>query len=323
MPRAGVQRLRPNSILVVDGSYLLHRSMHLPGAEAGPHGQPVGGIVKCLQSLTAIVRTMHPTRVFWVHDAQHHPERVRLLPSYKEKTFKDEEDRLDSERYREVYHSQRDLLLAWLPQFGVHVVNGPYESDDSIWYLTNVAAQQGVPSVIVSEDKDFSQLLSDMIWIYAPHKEILVTRDNWMEWAKWPPNQIAMVKAILGDPSDNIPSPCRGLGPAGLKKILLETDDVSISALAAVVEKKFPKVKKYESLCDSGVQQEILRNWKLISFASGLTFNSDYERNYVWAEYCSQAAHNMQTVMQFLAQYEMQQLLRMYGLWQPAFGMLT
>lgn len=323
MSKASVQRLRPNSILVVDGSYLLHRSMHLPGAESGPHGYPVGALMKCLQSLTAIVRSLHPIRVFWIHDRAHHPERIRLYPAYKEKKFKDEEDRRESEQYREMYHYQRDLLLTWLPQFGVHVINGPYESDDSIWYLTNVAAQYNVPSVIVTEDHDFSQLLSDMVWVYAPHKEIMVTRNNWVDWSKWPPDHVAIAKAILGDPSDNIPSPCKGLGPTGLKKLFTEATDFSIAGLAQLTENKFPKVKKYESLRDPAVQAEIERNWKIISFESGLTFNSDNERNCVWNEFCATASHNLHNVMQFLAQFEMNQLLRTYGLWMPAFGDLT
>jgi len=308
---------------VVDGSYLLHRAMHLPGAESGPHGYPVGAIAKCLQSLTSIVRTLTPARVFWVHDAQHHPERVRLHPHYKEKTFKDEAEREESEQYREMYHYQRDLLLAWLPQFGVHVINGPYESDDSIWYLTSVATQYHAASVIVTEDRDFAQLLSDMVWVYAPHKEMLVTRDNWMDWSKWPPNQIAMAKAILGDQSDNIPSPCKGLGPTGLKKLFTEANDFSIEALAKLTEQKFHKAKKYESLRDPAVQAEIDRNLKLIAFGSGITFTSDYEREFVWREYCAQSQHNMQNVMQFLAQFEMNTLLKMYGMWQPAFGALV
>jgi 5'-3' exonuclease len=320
MSNHGVQRLRPDSILVVDGSYLLHRSMHLPGAESGPHGYPVGAIVKCLQSLTSIVRTMHPTRIFWVHDREHHPERLRLYPQYKEKQFKDEEDKRESEQYREVYHFQRDLLLAWLPQFGVHVVNGPYECDDSIWYLTNVASQYQVPSVVVTEDRDFTQLLDEYVWIYAPHKEILVTRNNWTEFSKWAPDQIALAKAILGDQSDNIPSPCKGLGPTGLKKLFNEASDLTMSGLTTLIENKFHKIKKYASLKDLSVQAEIQRNWQLISFNAGLTFTTDYERNYVWGEYCQVAQHNMHAVMQFMAQYEMNQLLRMYGLWQPAFG---
>jgi 5'-3' exonuclease len=297
--------------------------MHLPGAESGPDGYPVGAIMKCLHSLTAIVRTFNPTRVFWVHDKQHHPERVRLYPEYKEKHFKDEDAQREAEQYREMYHYQRDLLLAWLPQFGVHVVNGPYESDDSIWYLTNVAVQYQVPSVIVTEDHDFAQLLSDMVWVYAPHKEIVVTRDNWTEWSKWPPEQVPIAKAILGDASDNIPSPCKGLGPTGLKKLFIEATDFSTQGLATIVENKFHKAKKYASLKDPAVQAQIERNLKLISFSAGLTFASDYERNYVWNEYCARAVHNMQNVMQFLAQFEMNNLLRMYGLWQPAFGALS
>lgn len=323
MSKAGIQRLRPNSVLVVDGSYMLHRTMHLPGALSGPHGYPVGGITKVLQSLTSIVRMLTPSRVFWVHDKEHHPARSGLFPGYKEKTFKDEVEQQEAEQYRESYHYQRDMLLGWLPHFGVHVINGPYESDDSIWYLTNVLAQYQILSAIVTEDHDFAQLLSDYIWIYAPHKEVLVTRDSWTDYCKWAPDQIVMAKAILGDSSDRIPSPCQGLGTTGLRKLFEECQEYTMQHIADVVEKKFHKKKKYQTLLDSSVQEQIEINRKLIALDAGLAFTSDYERNYVWSECCARSQHNSQVVMQLLAQYEMTNLLRFYGLWMPAFQELV
>lgn len=323
MSKASLQRLRPNSVLVIDGSYLLHRSMHVPGAMSGPHGQPVGAARMCLSSLTSIVRNLLPSRVFWVHDRQHHPQRLALYPQYKEKQFKDEEEQRESEEYREVYHAQRDLLLSVLPYFGVHVINGPYESDDSIWYLTNVMTQYQIPSVIVTEDRDFTQILSDSVWIYAPHKEKMITADNWTEFSKWSPTQVVLAKAILGDPSDNIPSPCKGLGPTGLKKLFMEMSDSSVATAARVVTEQFSTKKKYASILEESTQVDIGRNVQLISFDAGLTFTDESERNYVWAECCAQSSHNMQAVMQFLAQYEMNMLLRTYGLWTHSFGVLS
>ena len=323
MPQISVQRLRPNSVLVVDGSYILHRAMHVPGADSGPHGCPIGGMAKALQSLTNIVRALTPARVFWVHDREHHPARTSLLPTYKQHEYKTEEEQLEHEQYREMYHYQRDLLLSWLPHFGVHVVNGPYEADDSIWYLTNVMTQYQIPSVVVTEDQDFTQLLSDFVHIFAPHKEVMVTRDEWSAFTKWAPDQIVMAKAILGDSSDCIPSPCNGLGKTGLHKLFLECQHYTMEEIAGVVEKKFAKYKKYQSLLDPAVQGEIERNKRLISFGNGLTFTTEHERSYVWAECCQTAQHNSHAVMHFLAQYELQNLLRFYGLWMPAFQVLV
>jgi len=246
--------------------------------------------------------------------------RTQLYPEYKQKSFKSEEDQQEAEHYREVYHYQRDLLLQWLPYFGVHVVNGPYESDDSIWYLTTALAQYNIHSVVVSEDHDFCQLLiSDHVQVYAPHKEVMVNQDTWALWTKWAPDQIVMAKAILGDSSDNIPSPCAGLGPTGLKKLFLACQKFTLDEIVDVAGKKFHKHKKYASLQEPATQQIIQRNYQLISFTAGFTFTSDYEREYVWKEVCSTLQHNSHAVMQFLAQYEMANLLRIYGMWMPAF----
>lgn len=298
---------------------MLHRAMHIPGAEQGPNGYPVGAVMGCLQSLTSIVRILLPARCFWVHDRDKHPNRMRLYPTYKAKAYKTEEDRQEAEQYRESYLKQRDLLLQVLPLLGVHVVFGPYESDDTIWYMSGFCSSMGIPSMICTEDKDFVQLLSDTVSVYSPQKEITVSRGTWQDWSKWAPDQIVLVKAILGDASDNIESPCNGLGEIGLQKLMTQSPAPTLENLAATVKEKFPNVKKYASLLDAGVQARIQANMQLISFWAGLAFQSQEERTFVWEEWCKRSWHNQQGVVQFLSQFEMSKLMRMYGMWATAF----
>jgi len=295
--------------------------MHLPGAESGPHGAPIGAAMKSLQSLTAIVRTLNPSRVLWVHDFDKHPNRVALYPEYKRKEYKSEEDRVESENYRQMYIYQRDILLQYLPSFGVVVVNGPHEADDTIWYLSNTLAQYNCDSYVVSEDKDFAQILGEHSMIYSTNKELVVGADNWRDWSDWGPWEVIVAKGILGDSSDNIPSPCKGLGPGGVRKLMDKSEGPSLAQMVEAVKQHFPKAKKYQSLLEAEVQQQIERNIQLVWFWSGLAMGEE-ERNWVWMHWHQQPVFNWQAVMQFMTLYEMNPLLRTYGSWVQAFEVL-
>lgn len=322
MSKAGLSRLRPGGVALVDGSYILHRSMHLPGAESGPHGAPIGAAMKSLQSLTTIVRTLRPCRVFWVHDFDKHPNRVALYPEYKKKTYKDEQERQEAENYRNMYIYQRDILLQALPLFGINVIYGPHESDDSIWYLSNTLDQYSVDSYVVTGDKDFMQLLTEHSMIYVTHKELIVTPENYQDWSTWSPWEVILAKGILGDSSDNIPSPCKGLGPTGVRKLIDAAEGPSLAQVVEAVKTHFPKAKKYQSLLEPEVQAQIERNIQLVWFWSGLAM-SEEERQWVWMHWHQRAVFNWQGVMQFMTTYEMNPLIRTYGNWAQAFEVLS
>lgn len=322
MSKAGLQRLRPGGVAIIDGSYILHRSMHLPGAESGPHGAPIGAAMKSLQSLTGIVRTLTPSRVFWVHDYDKHPSRVALYPEYKKKEYKDEQERLESEQYRSMYIYQRDILLQNLPMFGVHVVFGPHEADDTIWYLSNTLSQYNIDSYVITEDKDFAQILGGRAMIYSTNKELIVAGDNWKDWSDWSPHEVVLAKGILGDSSDNIPSPCKGLGPGGVRKLFEKMEFPTLELAVEAVKQHFPKAKKYQSLLEEPVHREIERNMRLVWFWSGLAMGQE-ERDWVWMHWHQRATFNWQELMRFFTLYEMNPLLRTYGAWSQVFEVLS
>ena len=94
------------------------------------------------------------------------------------------------------------------------------EADDIIAYLAKEAA--GSPKVkkvtIVSSDKDFLQLVDNTIEVYAPVKKKTFTESNIFEELKVLPENYNVVKALLGDNSDNL----AGVKGLGIKTIISE-----------------------------------------------------------------------------------------------------
>ena len=86
-------------------------------------------------------------------------------------------------------------------------------------YIAKRASDTNVKKcTIVSSDKDFLQLVDDTIEVYAPIKKKTFTEDNIFEELKVLPENYNVVKALLGDNSDNL----AGVKGLGIKTILSE-----------------------------------------------------------------------------------------------------
>lgn len=80
-----------------------------------------------------------------------------------------------------------------------------YEADDLIGTLVERGRQKGMPSTIISRDKDLAQLVDkhDVFWDFAGRGKI--THGQIAEFFGVPSEQIADFLALAGDAVDNIP----------------------------------------------------------------------------------------------------------------------
>jgi DNA polymerase-1 len=84
-----------------------------------------------------------------------------------------------------------------------------FEADDVIGTLAIEAAQEGFEVFMVTPDKDFAQLVSEHIFLYKPpykgvNFDVLDIKKVEEKYGV-PPEQIADLLALKGDPVDNIP----------------------------------------------------------------------------------------------------------------------
>lgn len=141
-------------------------------------------------------------------------------------------NKLDEDDYRAQYRRQRDILITILHSIGVPSIkiNG-WEGDDLMVLLTRIAEE----SIVMTDDKDLIQLI-------GPHTQILrPMQKQHLIYEKYLPEQdlscsreLAIIKAIEGDGSDNIPSVTEGLErkyslghvrAKAVAKIILENDE--------------------------------------------------------------------------------------------------
>lgn len=155
------------------------------------------------------------------------------------------------EEYLDVYVDQRNKLIEIMNSFGIPSLKELNWEGDDLMYLLSKISQN---SIIVTDDSDLRQLISETVSVLKVLKEIkLVTIEQEKN-----PVKIAIIKAITGDGSDNVPQLIKGLGDVGaneIAKIIQECNedkDLYIPKLKSDITKGRTKkfVEKFIELID-------------------------------------------------------------------------
>ena len=245
-------------ILIVDAMNMLIRSFSLLKA-MNPSGAHIGGLVGFLRSLGYVTRIFDPTRVLVIWDGKGGSgNRQNIDPNYKAQratsrithwglydTKEEETESLVNQLFR-----TQDYIEC-LP---IHqIVMDKLEADDIIAYLAKRASNAGKKITIVSSDKDFLQLIDTNIEVYAPIKKKTFTKDNIFDELKVLPDNYNLVKALLGDNSDNL----QGVKGLGIKTVVAEfpkllTEKTDLDYIFNVAEEKLEGKKIFA---------KIIHNW--------------------------------------------------------------
>ena len=246
-------------ILLIDGMNTLIRSFSLLKA-MNPTGSHVGGIVGFLRSLGYVTRIFDPTRVLIVWDGKGgSANRKNIDPNYKAQRatsrithwglYDTKEQEMEA-LIGQLYRVQDYLECLPLQQLSIEKL----EADDIMAWIAKKASVSNVKKcTIVSSDKDFLQLVDDTIEVYAPVKKKTFTKDNIFEELKVLPQNYNVVKALLGDNSDNL----QGVKGLGIKTIVSEfpkllTEVTNLDYVFKVAEEKLEGKKIFS---------KIIHNW--------------------------------------------------------------
>ena len=252
-------------ILIIDAMNMLIRSFSLLKA-MNPSGAHVGGLVGFLRSLGYVTRIFDPTRVVIVWDGKGGSgNRQNINPNYKAQrasarithwglydTREEEQEALIGQLLR----TQDYLECLPLQQ----IVMEKLEADDIIAYLAKRASKAGKKVTIVSSDKDFFQLIDTNIEVYAPVKKKTFTVDNIKEEIGVLPQNYNIVKALLGDNSDNLP----GVKGLGIKTILSEWKSFTYDPLASLQDIWDHCETQMEGEKPKKIFAKILHNWDTV-----------------------------------------------------------
>ena len=225
-----------DKVLIVDGSYLIHRALHVGEIFklTNSRGEGTGGVFQFLRSLNSEMRKYPDYFPIVCWDNGLADRRVEIYPNYKHKA-----DRLmeaaelkklgaepEEDEYLVQYHAQREKVMEILGLLGIpSLVFYHWEGDDLMYILARTLED----TIVLTDDKDLIQLLSPKTKISRPMAGELLEYGPYQEEHNDPDmKKFIYKKCIIGDGSDNIPSCARGVGgktAEAIAEIMVEHPD--------------------------------------------------------------------------------------------------
>ena len=221
--------------LIVDTSAMAYRAMYSTGT-LEHEGEATGVLYGIFRDVSALAELHQTQSVAWCFDGGY-DGRKNLFPGYKASRHKrhwaDEQLRESRRQIRKQLYRLRTKLLPEAGFANVFWQEG-YEADDLI-ASTCKGMPDGDIGITVAADSDFYQLLEvDRVLIWNPMKKKIITAESFTaEWGL-PPEDWAMVKAIAGCSSDEVPG-VKGVGEKTVAKYLRGELGEQTKAFKAIV----------------------------------------------------------------------------------------
>ncbi|NNU15747.1 DNA polymerase I [Parvularcula sp. ZS-1/3] len=209
-------------LYLIDGSAYIFRAFHaLPPLTRKSDGMPIGAVSgfcnmlwKLLSDASndAVEHIGTPTHFAVIFDHSSYSFRNDLYADYKANRDEPPED------LRPQFSVIRDATRA----FGLPCKEEEgFEADDIIATYAREASERGAEVVIVSSDKDLTQLVTDKVVMFDPMKNKIIDTDGVIEKFGVGPEKMIDLQALMGDSTDNVPG-VPGIGPKTAATLLDE-----------------------------------------------------------------------------------------------------
>ncbi len=204
-------------LVLFDGNALLHRAFHaLPPLTLRKSGEMVGAVYGFAQMLLKVVNELKPSHYAIAFDMKGPTFRHKLFDQYKAHRPPTPEELVGQ------LGRVRELVEAFnIPIFELE----SYEADDLLGTLSHQASGKDIETIIVTGAADAKQLVSPKVKVLYPKPRrafsdtMLFDEAAVKEKYGVTPEQIADLKGLVGDPSDNIPG-VSGIGAKTAVKLL-------------------------------------------------------------------------------------------------------
>ena len=188
-------------LLIVDGSNLLFQMFYgMPAKLPGARGQSIHGTLGFLGALLKILRMVEPTHALVVFDGECENPRREMDPEYKANRPDYSDMPEEDTPFSQLPDIQRALNYLQIPW----KETADCEADD--WIAGYARWNPDREVVIVSQDSDFFQLITDHVRVlrYRGKQSVLCGPQEIQEKLGIPPEQYAAYKSLTGDTADNI-----------------------------------------------------------------------------------------------------------------------
>lgn len=204
------------NLLIIDANAVVHRSFHALPPFTSPDGRPTGALYGLASTLLKILRSQPPHFIVAAFD--------RPEPTFRKIAFKDYKAHRPpaaAELISQIIEAHQLFQNFNIPVFEC----AGYEADDIIGLIVKLFKQElDLKIIILTGDLDTLQLVQDeKIVVQILGKKISETKiydeTAVIERYGLKPDQLPDYKALVGDPSDNIPG-VNGIGHKTASQLL-------------------------------------------------------------------------------------------------------
>lgn len=138
-------------------------------------------------------------------------KKISNMYSYFKKKQKDPVKLAEQKKHKEIFYWQRDIIMEMLEELFIRqCVCDKTEADDFIgYYVSHKKDNERI--VIVSNDRDLTQLISEDVIVYVQSLKTFVNTKNHTDIMGYNYQNVVLKKILCGDASDNIKG-IKGLG---------------------------------------------------------------------------------------------------------------
>ncbi len=259
--------MNEKKMFLLDAYALIFRSYYafINNPRRTTYGLNTSAIFGFVLTLDELLRKEKPSHIAVAFDPPGGTFRHKMYDKYKAQRKATPEDIIASTPF----------IKRLIEAYNIPVFEIPnYEADDVIGTISVLAEKEGFKVYMVTSDKDFTQLVTDNVFVYKPrHAGIEVEIMGIAEVKKEfqvKPSQVPDVLGLWGDASDNIPG-APGIGEKRSKEIIK-----TFGSIEEVYKRLHHfKGKQKENLIQYKDQILLSKTLATIETAVPLTFNSE------------------------------------------------
>jgi len=270
-----IQQKRKNMkrLMIVDAHNQFLRG-YIVDPSKNPNGHPIGGMRTFINILNKITREINPNMIVVVWDGQGGSQKRRKMNKDYKGGRKPLRVNWSSEGMTPQDTDNNKLwqqlrVVEYLNQTPVIQFMEPaVEADDVISYVKSSTMFSEWQKVIVSADKDFIQLLDDRTVLFRPIQKEALNKNKIIQKFGIHPNNFALARALVGDPSDNLPGVARvGLGTVAKRFSFLKNEkQYYLDNILEACQNTEEKLKIYTNIINS--ESLIRSNYDIMQLAA-------------------------------------------------------
>lgn len=206
-------------LFLLDAYALIYRAYYafIKNPRINSKGFNTSAIMGFVNTLEDVLKKENPSHIGIAFDP--------AGPTFRHEAF--EQYKAQREETPEAIRLSVPIIKEIIQAYRIPILEVPgYEADDVIGTLATEAGRRGIPTYMMTPDKDYGQLVSDCVFMYRPkygdHEfEVMGVDAVKDKFNIDSPAQVIDMLGLMGDTADNIPG-CPGVGEKTAQKLIAQ-----------------------------------------------------------------------------------------------------